>query len=348
MSALCQKQTLGPLADKIDGGLRSIPLKLPRRNFLHLAASTAVLSAASRIALALNYPTRPVRLIVGFFAGGLTDILARLLSPSLSERLGQQFIVEDQPGAATNLAAETVVRALPDGYTLFMATSTNAINATLYDNLKFNFIRDTAPVASIARTPLVMVVNPSLPAKTVPEFISYAKANPGKINMAHAGIGSSVHLAGELFMTMTGVQLVPVSYRSSYVPDMLAGQVQVVFSPVPTTIQQIRAGKLRALAVTSDTRSEALPDVPTVAEFVPGYEAIVWNGLVAPKSTPVEIIDQLNGAISASLVDPKLKAQFANVGSVPKSMTPAEFGRFVAEDTEKWGKVIRAANIRMD
>jgi tripartite-type tricarboxylate transporter receptor subunit TctC len=237
-------------------------MKLPRRKFLHLTASAAVLSAASRIALALDYPTRPVRLIVGFFAGGLSDILARLLSPWLSQHFGQQFIVEDQPGAGTNLAAGAVVRAPPDGYTLLMATSSNAINATLYDNLKFNFIRDTAPVASIARTPQVMVVNPSFPAKTVPDFIAYAKANPGKINMATAGIGSPVHLAGELFMTMTGVELVPVHYHTSYVPDMLAGQVQVVFSPIPTTIQQIRAGKLRALGVTSEARSQALPDVP--------------------------------------------------------------------------------------
>ena len=272
-------------------------MKLPRRTFLHLAAGAAALPAVSRIAWAEVYPSRPVRLIVGFPAGGLTDILARLLSPWLSERLGQQFIVEDQPGAGTNLATETVVRALPDGYTFLMATSTNAINATLYDNLKFNFIRDTTPVGSIARTPLVMVVNPSFPAKTVPDFIAYAKANPGKINMATAGIGSSVHLAGELFMTMTGVQMVPVHYRNSYVPDMLAGQVQLVFSPIPTTIEQVRAGRLRALAVTSETRSQALPDVPTVGEFVPGYEASVWNGLVAPKNTPAEIIDKLSKEI---------------------------------------------------
>jgi tripartite-type tricarboxylate transporter receptor subunit TctC len=261
-------------------------VKLPRRKFLHLAASAAALPVLSRNASAQTYPTRSVRLIVGFFAGGLTDILARLLAPWLSERLGQQFIVEDQPGAGTNLAAEAVVRAPPDGYTLLMATSTNAINATLYDNLKFNFIHDTTPIASIARTPLIMVVNPSFPAKNVPDFIAYAKANPGKINMATAGIGSTVHLAGELFMTMTGVQLVPVHYRSSYVPDMLAGQVQLVFSPIPTTIQQVRAGKLRALAVTSATRSQALPDVPTIGEFLPGYEASVWNGVVAPKNTP--------------------------------------------------------------
>jgi tripartite-type tricarboxylate transporter receptor subunit TctC len=323
-------------------------VELPRRQFLHLAASTAALPALLRVALALDYPARPVRLIVGFPAGGLTDILARLLSPWLSERLGQQFIVEDQPGAGTNLATEMVVRARPDGYTFLMATSTNAINATLYDNLKFNFIRDTTPVASIARTPLVMEVNPSFPAKTVPDFISYAKANPGKINMATAGIGSSVHLSGELFMTMTGVQLVPVHYRNSYVPDMLAGQVQVVFSPVPTTIEQVRAGKLRALAVTSRTRSDALPDVPTIGEFVSGYEASVWNGLVAPKNTPTEIIDKLYKEIDAALADPKIIARFAAVGSVPKSMTPADFGKFIVEDTEKWGKVIRANNIRAE
>ena len=323
-------------------------MKLPRRKFLHLAAGAAALPALPRFARADTYPSRPVRLIVGFFAGGVSDILARLLGQTLSERLGQQLIVEDQPGAGTNLATETVVRALPDGYTFLMATSTNAINATLYNNLKFNFIRDTAPVASVARTPLVMAVNPSFPAKTVPDFITYAKANPGKINMATPGIGSSVHLAGVLFMTATGVDLVPVHYRNNYVPDMLAGQVQVVFSPIPTIIEQIRAGKLRALAVTSDTRSQALPDIPTVADFVPGYEAIVWNGVVAPKNTPVEIIDKLNREITASVNDPKIMAQFANVGSVAKSMTAADFGRFIAEDTEKWGKVIQAANIKAE
>jgi tripartite-type tricarboxylate transporter receptor subunit TctC len=323
-------------------------MKLARRKFLHLGAGAAALPAASRIARAQTYPTRPVRLIVGFFAGGLSDILARLLVQGLSERLGQQFIVEDQPGAGTNRATETVVRALPDGYTLLVATSSNAINATLYNNLKFNFIRDTTAVASIARTPLVMVVNPSFPAKTVPDFITYAKANPGKINMATPGIGSSVHLAGELFKTMTGVDLVPVHYNTGYVPDLLAGQVQVVFSPIPTMIEQIRADKVRALAVTSDMRSRALPDIPTVADFVPGYEAIVWNGVVAPKNVPVEIVDKLNREITASVNDPKIMAQFANVGSVPKSMTPADFGRFIAEDTEKWAKVIRSANIKTE
>ena len=324
-------------------------MKLPhRRQFLQLAAGAAALPIGSRFAWAQAYPTRSVRLIVGFPAGGLTDILARLLGPWLSERLGQQFIVEDQPGAGTNLATETVVRALADGYTLLMATSTNAINATLYDKLKFDFIRDTMPVASIARTPLIMEVNPSFPANTVPEFITYARANPGKINMATAGIGSSVHLAGELFMTMTGVRLVPVHYRTLYVPDMLSGQVQVVFSPIPTTIEQVRAGKLRALAVTSEARSPSLPDVPTVGEFVPGYEAIVWNGLVAPKNTPADIIDRLHKEIIAGLSDPKMKMRFAEVGSVPKSMTVADFGKFIVEDTEKWRTVIRAANITVN
>jgi tripartite-type tricarboxylate transporter receptor subunit TctC len=320
-------------------------MKFPRRKLLHLAG-VVVMSAVSQIAWSDTYPTRPVHLIVGFPAGGLTDILARLLSPWLSERFGQQFIVEDQPGAGTNLATERVVRAFPDGHTLLMATSTNAINATLYDNLNFNFIRDTAPVASIARTPLIMEVNPSFPAKTIPDFISYAKAKPGKINMATAGIGSSVHLAGILFMTMTGVQLVPVHYRNSYVPDMLGGQVRVVFSPVPTTIEQVRAGKLRALAVTSATRLQALPDIPTIGEFVSGYEASVWNGVVAPKNTPAAIIDKVYKGIDASLADNKILARFAEVGSVPKSMTPADFGKFIAEDTEKWGTVIRAANIK--
>jgi len=323
-------------------------MKFPRRKLLQLAASATVFSMAPRIALALDYPTRPVRLIVGYFAGGLSDILARLLSPWLSERLGQQFIIEDQPGAGSNLAAEAVVRAPADGYTLLMATSANAINATLYDSLKFNFVRDTAPVASIARTPLVMVVNPSLPATTVPDFITYAKANPGKINMATSGIGSSVHLAGELFATMTGIQLVTVHYRSSYVPDMLAGHVQLVFSPIPTTIQQVRAGKLRALAVTGKTRSQALPDVPTIGKFVPGYEASVWNGVVAPKNTPAEIIEKLYGEINAALADPEIGARLTEVGSIPKSMTPADFGKFIGEDTDKWGEVIRAANIRVD
>jgi tripartite-type tricarboxylate transporter receptor subunit TctC len=327
---------------------RENAMKLPRRHLLQLAASAAAVPILSRAAQAADYPTRPVRLVVGFFAGGLTDILARVLGEWLSQHLGQQFVVEDQPGAGTNVATEAVIRSSPDGYALLMATSSNAINATLYSHLNFDFIRDTVPVASVARTPMVMAITPSFPAKTVPEFIAYAKANPGKINMATAGKGSSVHLAGELFMTMTGTTMTVVHYRESYVPDLLAGRMQVVFSPIPTTIQQIRAGKLRALAVTSATRSQALPDVAAVGEFVPGYEAIIWNGVVAPKGTPAEIVDKLNGAISASVADPSVMAKFADVGSVPKAMTPAEFGKFVVADTEKWAKVIKGADIKVD
>ncbi len=324
-------------------------MRLPRRRLLRLAAGAAAVPALSRSASSDTYPTRPVRLIVGFAAGGFTDTLTRLLGAWLSERLKQEFIVEDQPGAGSNLATERVIRALPDGYTLLMATSTNAINATLYNNLRFNFLRDTTPVASITRTPLIMVVNPSFPAKAVPEFIAYARAAPGKINMATAGIGSPSHLAGELFMTMTGVLLIPVHYsRTIYLSDMLAGHVQLVFSPLPTVIEQVRAGKLRALAVTSGTPLVALPDVPTISEFVPGYEASVWNGLVAPKNTPTEIVDNLYKEIDAALADHKIGARLAGVGVVPKSMTPADFGRFIAEDTEKWGKVIRANNIKVE
>ena len=322
-------------------------MKLRRRQFLNLAAGAATLPVTSQFVRAENYPTRPVHLIVGFFAGGLTDILSRILAEWLLGHFGQQFIVENQAGAGTNIATERVVRAPPDGYMLLMATSSNAINATLYDHLNFDFLRDTAPVASVARTPLVMTVNPSFPARTVPDFIAYANAHPGEINIATSGKGSTVHLAGELFMSMTGVKLTVVHFRESYLPDMLAGRVQVVISPIPTIVEQIRAGKLQAVAVTGDARSPALPDIPTIGEFVPGYEAIVWNGMVAPRNTPVGIIDRLNDAIGASLADAKVKAQFANVGSVPKSMAPAEFGDFVAADTEKWRKVIQAANIKV-
>jgi tripartite-type tricarboxylate transporter receptor subunit TctC len=323
-------------------------MRVLRRSFLHMVGAAIALGGSPQAARAQAYPSRPVHLIVGFPASGLTDILARLLGSSLSERLGQQFIVEDRPGAGTNLATEGVVHSLPDGYTLLMASSSNAINATLYNKLKFNFIRDTTPVASIARTPLVLVINPSFPAKSVPELINYAKASPGKINMATAGIGSSLHLSGELFMTMTGIEFVPVHYRSIYLPDLLAGQVQLAFSPIPTTIEQIRAGNLRALAVTSPTRSSALPNVPTIGEFVANYEASVWNGVVAPKNTPPAIIDKLHEAIDAALADPVLTTQFADVGSSPKSMTAADFGKFIAEDTEKWGRVIRGNNINAE
>jgi len=321
-------------------------MKLPRRKFLHLAASAAALPAASRIASADTYPSRPVRIIVGFPAGNTSDTIARLAGQSLSERLGQQFIVENRPGAAGNIATEFVVRAAPDGYTLLQVISGNAANVTLYANLNFDFMRDIAPVASICRVPDVMVVNPSVPAKTVPEFIAYAKANPGKINMASAGNGSASHLAGALFEMMAGVDLVHVPYRGSFVPDLLGGQVQVVFPPIPTVIGYIRAGKLRALAVTSAARSEALPDIPTMAETVPGYEASAWYGMGVPENTSAEIIGRLNKEIVAALADSTIKARLSDLGAVPMPMTPGEFGKFIADETEKWGKVIRAAHIK--
>ena len=316
-----------------------------RRAFMHAAAAVGVISPATRFAWAQTYPSRPVRLFVGFFAGGLTDILARVLAESLSQRLGQQFAVEDQPGAGTNVATEKLIRSTSDGYSLLMATSSNAINASLYTHLNFNFIHDTAPVAGVGRTPMVMTVNSSFAAKTVAEFIAYAKANPGSINMATAGKGSSLHLAGELFMNLTGVTMTVVHYRDSYIPDMLARRVQVVFSPIPTMIEQIKAGRLRALAVTGDTRSATLPDIPTVAEFVPGFQAVIWNGVVAPKGTPPNVVDELNRAITASLNASNVITKLANVGSVPMTMTPAEFGEFIVKDTEKWSKIIRATNI---
>jgi tripartite-type tricarboxylate transporter receptor subunit TctC len=321
-------------------------MKLPRRRFLHLAAGAAALPAVARVARAQTYPTRPVRLIVGFPAASASDIVARLMGQWLSERLGQQFVVENRPGAATNIATEVIVRAPPDGYSLLFATSENAINATLYDNLNFNFIRDIAPVASIIRVPYVMEVNPSVPAKTVPEFIAYAKANPGELNMASNGNGSGPHMAGELFKMMANVDLVHVPYRGNYYPDLLGGQVQVLFGPVPSSIGYIQAGKLRALAATTATRLEVLPDVPTVGEFVPGYEASGWQGIGAPKNTPAEIIGRLNEEINAALADPKMKGRLADLGSLPIPVTPADFSKFIVEETEKWGKVIRAANIK--
>jgi tripartite-type tricarboxylate transporter receptor subunit TctC len=321
-------------------------MKLPRRKFLHVAACAAVLPALPRAASALDYPTRPVRLIVGFPAGNASDILARLTGQALSERLGQSFIVENRPGAGSNVGTEVVVKAPPDGYTLLLVSSASALNATLYDNLNFNFIRDIAPVASIVDAPYVMVVNPSVPAKTLPEFIAYAKANPGKLNMASTGVGTSTHVFGELFMMMAGVNLLHVAYRGNVMPDLLSGRVQVFFAPITHPIEYIRAGKLRALAVTSLTRSAALPDVPIVADFVPGYDASGWYGIGAPKNTPAEIIDRLNKEINAALADPGMKAQLLDSGAVPMPMTPAEFGTFVATETEKWGKVIRAANIK--
>jgi tripartite-type tricarboxylate transporter receptor subunit TctC len=323
--------------------------KLPRRRFLHLSAGAAALPAASRIARAQTYPTRPVRLVVGFPVGGTTDIIARLMGQLLSERLGQPVITENRPGAGGNIGTEAVVRAPPDGYTVLICGSSDAINATLYNNLKFNFIRDIAPVASMLRHPLVMLVNPSFPAKTVPEFIAYAKANPGKLNMASASIGSSPHLSGELFKMMTGVSMVHVPYRGEApaLTDLLGGQAQVYFGGPPATIGYIRAGELRALAVTTATGSQALPDIPTVGDFVPGYEASTWYGVGAPKNTPTEIIDKLNREINAVLADSKMKSGLADLGLTVLPSSPAGFGKFIADETEKWAKVIRAANIKV-
>src|SRR5271169_3796708 len=323
-------------------------MKLPRRKFLHLAAGAAAFPAASRIARADTYPTRPVRIIVGFPAGNASDIVARLAAQNLSERLGQSFIIENRPGAGGNIGIEVVVKALPDGYTLLLFGQSVSINATLYDKLNFDLMRDIGPVANICSVPNVMVVNPAVPAKTVPEFIAYAKANPGKINMASAGNGSASHVAGELFKMMTGVDLVHVPYRGSFLPDLLGGQVQVVFAPIPVAIANIRTGKLRVLAVTSAARSEALPDVPTVAEFVPGYEASGWYGIGTPEQTAPEIIDRLNKEIIAGLADPKIKARLSDLGAVPMPMMSDEFRKFIAEATEKWGKVIRTENIKPD
>src|SRR6476619_3915378 len=325
-------------------------MKLPRRQFLHLTAGAAALPAVSRLARAQAYPTRPVRMIVPFGPAGKTDIVARLIGQWLSEHLGQQFVVENRPGGAGNIGTEAVVRAPADGYTLLMIDVSPAINATLFNKLNFDFIRDIAPVANVVRVANVMVVNPSFPAKTVPEFIAYAKANPGKISLASAGIGTPNHLSGELFKTMTGANMTHVPYRGGgpAIADLLGGQVDVTFAVVTTAIEYIRAGKLRALAVTSATRQEALPDIPVMADFVPGYEAIGWFGLFAPKTTPVEVVDKLNKEINAALADPKMKARLADLGGTVVPGSPADFGRLVADDTEKWAKVIRAAGIKAE
>jgi tripartite-type tricarboxylate transporter receptor subunit TctC len=325
-------------------------MKLPRRRFLQLAASAAVLPAVTRVAKAETYPTRPVRVIVTFAAGGPNDIIARLMGQWLSERFGQQFVIENRPGAGGTIGTEVVVNAPPDGYTLVLASPANAINATLYGNLSYNFIRGIAPVAGIALAPSVMEVHPSVPAKTVPEFIAYANANPGKINMASGGIGSSQHAIGELFKMMARVDLTHVPYRGEApaLADLLGGQVQVIFGNMPSSIEYLRAGKLRPLAVTTSTRSEALPQVPTVGDFVPGYEASIWYGIGAPKSTPPEIVDKLNKEINLGLADSKLKARFAGLGAAVLAGSPADFGRFIGEETEKWAKVVKFADIKPD
>jgi tripartite-type tricarboxylate transporter receptor subunit TctC len=325
-------------------------VELPRRKFLHLAVSTAALPVAAHLVWAQSYPSRPVRIIVGFAPGGTSDISARLVGQWLSERLGRQFITENKTGAAGNIAAEYLVNAAPDGYTLLVFASAAAINATLYTNLNFNFIRDIAPVASILRVPNVILVNPSFPAATVPEFIAYAKANPGKINMATAGIGSTPHIFGELFKMMTGVNLLTVHYRGGgpALTDLLGGQVQVMFDPVGEAVGYIKAGRLRALAVTSATRLPALPDIPTVGDFVPGYEAEGWSGMGAPRNTPVEIIDTLNKEINAGLADPKMKARLVDLGSTPLAQSPGDFGKLFADEIKKWAKVIQFANIKAE
>ena len=325
-------------------------MKLPRRNFLHLAAGAAALPAVSRIARAQAYPTRPVRWVVPAPAGGSLDIIARLMGQWLSERLGQQFVIENRSGAGTNIGTEAVVRAPPDGYTLLLVGAPNPMNVTLYGKLNFVFLRDIAPVAGIIRGPNVMVLNPSVQSKTVPDFIVYAKANPRKVHMASSGNGTTPHVAGELFQMMTGVSMVHVPYRGAApaLTDLLSGQVQVMFATMPSCIQYIRGGMLRALAVTTATRSDVLPYIPTVGEFVLGYEASNWSGLGAPKNTPVEIVDKLNKEINAGLADPNIKERLADLGGTPLVGSPADFGEFIAAETEKWGKVIRAAGIKAD
>jgi tripartite-type tricarboxylate transporter receptor subunit TctC len=325
-------------------------MKLPRRRFLHLAAGAAALPAAARIACAQGYPTRPVRLIVGTPPGGPQDVIARLVGQWLSERLGQSFIIESRPGAGTNIGTEAVVKSLPDGYTLLLVNAASAINATLYAELNFNFIRDIAPVAGVTREPLVMQVNPSVSANTVPEFITYVKATPGKINLASGGNGAPSHVAGELFKMMAGVDLVHVPYRGAApaLTDLLGGQVQVYFGPMPSSIEYIRTGRLRALAVTTATRSETMPDLPAIGDFLPGYEASTWYGVGAPRNTPAEIVERLNREINAALADPKIKARIADLGGTAFSGSPADFGKFIADETEKWGKVVRFAGMKSE
>jgi tripartite-type tricarboxylate transporter receptor subunit TctC len=325
-------------------------MKLPRRKFLHLAAAAVALPVLPRIAAALDYPTRPVRIIVGFAPGGAPDILARLMGQWLSDRFGQPFVVENRPGASGSLATQAVIKAPPDGYMLLLLALTDAVNATLIPSLDYNFARDLTPVAGMSRDPDVMVVNPAFAAKSVPDFISYAKANPGKINMASPGVGTSPHMAGELFKFMTGIEMTHVAYRSSApaLTDLLGGQVQVYFAPISASIEYIRTDRLRALAVTTAARAPALPNVPPIGDFVPGYEMSAWYGLGAPKTTPAEIVDRLNNEINAGLADPGMTARLGALGSSGFAVSPADFGRFIADETEKWAKVIRAGNIKAE
>jgi tripartite-type tricarboxylate transporter receptor subunit TctC len=323
-------------------------MKLPRRDFLQLAAGAVALSAVSRIARAQGYPSRPVRIIVPFAPGGSTDITARLIGQWLSERLGQEFLTENRPGAGSNIGTEVVVNAPPDGYTLLLVGASSAINVTLYEKLNFNFLRDIIPIAGIISVPFIMAVGPSFPAKKVSEFIAYAKGNPGKVNIASGGNGTAGHLSGELFKMMTGVNMVHVPYRGEALAltDLLGGQVQVMFATIPASIEYIKAGSLRSLAVTTASRLDALPNVPTVGDLLPGYEASAWQGVGAPKNTPAEIIAKLNNEINTGLADPKLKVRLADLGGSVIAGSPADFGKLIADQTDKWGKVIRAANIK--
>jgi tripartite-type tricarboxylate transporter receptor subunit TctC len=325
-------------------------MKFPRRSFLHLAAGAAALPAVSDVARAQSYPTRPVHWIVSFAAGGANDIVARIVGQYLSDHLGQQFIIENRSGAGGNVGMQSVLSSVPDGYTIAFVGPNYAINPTLYEKLPFNFIRDSAPVAGLIRLANVMAVHPAVPANNVAEFIAYAKANPGKINFASGGVGTSPHLSGELLKMMTGINLVHVPYRAaaSAYPDLMAGQVQMLFDNIPSSIGHIRTGKVRTLGVTGAKRVAAIPDVPTIGETVPGYEVSIWYGMAAPRGTPPEIVEKLNQAVNAVLADPKLQARLAELGGEPMPMTPAEFGKLVAEETEKWAKVIRAANIKAE
>jgi tripartite-type tricarboxylate transporter receptor subunit TctC len=323
-------------------------MKLPRRGLFRLLAGAVAVPALPRVAGAQGYPERPVRMIVALPAGSSPDIVARLIGQYLSERLGRQFIIDNRPGANGNVGTETALRAAPDGYLLLQAIAANTVNATLYKNLNFDFVHDIAPISGIVRIPQVLEVNPAVPVSTVPEFIAYAKANPGKLNMASGGIGGTPHVAGELFKMMAGVDILHVPYRGNPRPDLLSGQVQVMFDTLPASIEFIRTGKLRALAVTTANRVEVLPNIPTVSEFLPGYEASSWQGLVAPKGTPDEIVETLNKAVNSGLADTKMKAQLANLGAVPMPMTSAEFGKFIAGEIDKWAKVIKFAGIKAE
>ena len=325
-------------------------MKFQRRQFLQLVAGAAAVPATSRIARAQAYPARPVRLVIGYTPGGSADLTARLMGQWLSEKLGQSFVIENRPGGGTNIATEQALRATPDGYTLLLVAPANAINATLYDKLPFDFMKEMEPIAGIIRFPNVVVVHPSLPIKSIPELIAYAKANPGKLNMASSGNGSTIHMSGELFKMLTGINMQHVPYRGSApaLQDLLTNRVQVIFDNLPGSISHIKAGTLRALGVTAGKRSPALPDVPTIGETVPGYEAVVWYGIVAPKGTPPEIVATLNKAVNEVLADPKLNARLAELGGEPMPMTPAQFGKLIADETEKWAKVVKFSGAKAD